>query len=150
MSFKSKFADWRAAERKSAKSLDPAAIDPAFKEALADFRLSVHAWSDAAYARPLELNAVAHRRKAWRLAAAWTLGLVLMAGGISGGIYEHQHRQELARIAAAEQAARQKALAEAQAREEEELLAKVDRDVSREVPSAMEPLTVLMSLDDTQ
>jgi len=150
MSFKSKFADWRAAENESAEPLDPAAIDPALQEALADFRLSVHAWSDAAYARPRELNPVAHRRKIWRLTAAWALGLGLMAGGISGGIYEHQHRQELARIAA-DQAARQKALAEAQAREEEEeLLAKVDRDVSREVPSAMEPLTVLMSLDDTQ
>ena len=35
-------------------------------------------------------------------------------------------------------------------RDEEDLLAKVDSDVSREVPSAMEPLAQMMSDDDTK
>jgi len=34
--------------------------------------------------------------------------------------------------------------------EEEDLLAKVDGDVSREVPSAMEPLAQLMAEDESQ
>jgi hypothetical protein len=34
--------------------------------------------------------------------------------------------------------------------EEEDLLAKVDSDVSREVPSAMEPLAQLMAEDETK
>ncbi len=150
MSFKSKFADWRARRKENGELLNPAELDPMLKEVLADFRLSVHAWSDAVYNRPLELKPVARRSNAWRLAAAWTLGLGLMAGGISGGVYERHHRQELARIAAEQQAARQKLIAEERVKEEEEMLAKVDRDVSREVPSAMEPLTQLMAMDETQ
>jgi hypothetical protein len=48
------------------------------------------------------------------------------------------------------QAERQRLAAEQRNRDEEELLAKVDSDVSREVPSAMEPLAQLMAEDDTQ
>jgi hypothetical protein len=45
-------------------------------------------------------------------------------------------------------AEQQKMVAEARAQQEEEdLLAQVDSDVSREVPSAMEPLAQLMSGD---
>ena len=150
MSFKMKIAEWRARRKQDGERLNPAELDPVLKEALADFRLSVHAWSDAVYNRPLEFKAVVQRHHAWRLAAAWTLGLGLMAGGISGGVYQHHHRQQMARVAAEQQAARQKLLVEERAKEEDELLARVDSDVSREVPSAMEPLTQLMALDDTQ
>jgi hypothetical protein len=55
----------------------------------------------------------------------------------------------MARIAVA-QVEQQRLMAEQQAREEEDLLAKVDSDVSREVPSAMEPLAQLMAVDETQ
>ena len=48
------------------------------------------------------------------------------------------------------QAEQQRLMAEQRAREEEDLLAKVDSDVSREVPSAMEPLAQLMAEDDIQ
>ena len=124
--------------------------DPVLREALANFRFSVHAWSEAACNRPRALPATSPRYKIWRLAAAWTLGCVLVAGGVSGGVYERHHRQEVARIAAAQKAEQQRLLAEQQAREEDELLAKVDSDLSREVPSAMEPLTQLMAEDETQ
>jgi hypothetical protein len=85
------------------------------------------------------------------LAAGWALGCVLVAGSVSGGIYEHHHRQQLARIAAARAAEQQRQVDLARAnQEEEDLLAKVDSDVSREVPSAMEPLAQLMADDETR
>jgi hypothetical protein len=90
------------------------------------------------------------RQRSWRLAAGWALGCVLVAGSVSGGVYERHHRQELARIATAQQTEQQRAAREQRAREEEDLLAKVDSEVSREVPSAMEPLAQLMAEDETK
>jgi hypothetical protein len=118
-------------------------------EALSDFRASVFAWSAAEYARPrIAVRTVRHR--SWRLAAGWALGCVLMAGGVSGGVYERHQRQEVARIAAVREAERQRVVAKQRVREEDELLAKVDSDVSREVPSAMEPLAQLMAEDEAK
>lgn len=128
-------------------SEDPAG-DLAVDEALKNFRMSVHAWSDAAYNRPRTVvltgkQAVWHG--SWRLAAGWALVGVLMVGGVSGGVYEQRQKQEQMRLAAARLAEQQKAIREQQLKEEEEdLLAKVDSDVSRQVPSAMEPLAQLM------
>ena len=124
--------------------------DPVLRETLENFRLSVHAWSEAEFSRPRTVRATVPNRKTWRLAAAWALGCLLAAGGVSGGVYERHHRQEVARIAAAQKAEQQRLLAEEQARETDDLLAKVDSDVSREVPSAMEPLTQLMAEDESQ
>lgn len=118
---------------------------------LRNFRTSVHAWSEAAYSQPRHAAAVRHT--SWRRVAVWALGLVVAVGGVSGGLYEHHSRQEQARIAAVEAARQQQKLAaeeKAAAREKEsEELAKVDSDVSREVPSAMEPLAQMMD-DDGQ
>ena len=118
--------------------------DQELDQALEDFRLSVHAWSEAAYSRP-RTAAVAAPRRSWRLAAAWTLGCMLAAGSLAGGFYERQHGRELARVAA-KQAARQRQLAAFQrARmEDANFMVTVDQDVSQEVPSAMEPLAQLM------
>ncbi len=127
------------------------AVDPMLEKAIKEFRSSVHAWSAAEYGRPrTAVNSV--RRRSWRLAAGWALGCALAAGSAAGGLYEHHHRQEVARIAvAARQAEQQRAAQERQARDEEEdLLAKVDSDVSRTVPSAMEPLAQLMAEDETR
>ncbi|HUX28936.1 MAG TPA: hypothetical protein VMV39_09110 [Terracidiphilus sp.] len=124
------------------------ALDPALKQALGDFKSSVHAWSEAVYSQPRTVHlSVAHRT--WRLAAGWAIAGVLLAGAVSGGVYEHHQRQEQARIAARE-AAQQRQLAAQRARAEEDLLAKVDSDVSREVPSALEPLAQLMTEDATR
>ena len=118
-------------------------------EALRDFRLSVHAWSDAAYLRPRRASAASSHWRASRLAVGLALGCVLVAGGASAGVWEH-HQQEM-RIAAARVAEQQRLAAQQRARQEEEdLLAKVDSDVSREVPSAMEPLAQLMAEDETR
>jgi hypothetical protein len=57
----------------------------------------------------------------------------------------------LAKIATAEAAKQQKLADEQRARkDDEDLLAKVDNDVSRQVPSAMEPLAQLMAEDEVQ
>jgi hypothetical protein len=124
------------------------ALDPAMKQALGDFKGSVHAWSEAMMSRPRAARKAVVRRT-WRLAAGAALASVLIAGAASGGLYEHHHRQELARIAAAQEAAHQRQLAAERARAEEDLLAKVDSDVSREVPSALEPLASLTNDDET-
>jgi hypothetical protein len=127
---------------------NPAIQDQVVEQALRNFRMSVHAWSDAAYSRP-RTTAQIVRRRSWRLAVGWALAAVLMVGGVSGGIFERQQKIEQARIAAAARLAeQQKALRERQAKlDDEDLLAKVDSDVSREVPSAMEPLAQLMNDD---
>jgi hypothetical protein len=53
--------------------------------------------------------------------------------------------------AAAQAATQQKLAAEQRVREEDEdLLAKVDSDVSRNVPSAMEPLAQMMAEDEAR
>jgi hypothetical protein len=125
--------------------------DLELEAALKDFKSSVHAWSDAAYSRPRK---VARTVRSWRLAASWAMGCLLVVGSVSGGLLERQHKMEMARIAAAQQAAdREKQLREQEARAkvtDEDLLADVDSAVSRQVPSAMEPLAQLMTEDETK
>jgi hypothetical protein len=117
--------------------------DSAVEEALKNFKLSVYAWSDAAYGRPRKAARVV-RLRSWRLAVGWSLAGVLMVGGVSSGVFERNRKLEQERTAAvARLAEQQKALREQQTKEEEDLLANLDSDVSREVPSAMEPLAQL-------
>jgi hypothetical protein len=133
----------------TARESAPSAADQALDRVLSDFRASVHAWSDAVYNRPRPI-VVASRRAVWRKAAAWSLGSMLVAGAAGGGVLEYRHRQEAARIAAAREAQQQRALAAEHEREAEKELAKVDTDVAREVPNAMEPLAQLMAEDGSQ
>ena len=124
-------------------------LDPELARTLADFKASVHAWSDAAFTRPRAVHpAIIHRT--WRLAAGWAMASVLIAGAGSALMYENHQRVQQARIAAAARAAeQQRQLAAQRAQKEEDLMYKVDTDVSREVPDAMEPLAALMSYDTT-
>jgi hypothetical protein len=120
------------------------------KQALSDFKASVHAWSEAAASRPRTMREIVVRRT-WRLAAGWGLASILLAGAASGGLYEHHHQQELARIAAAErEAAHQREVAAERAQADEDALAKVDSDVSQEVPDALEPLVALSTQDEAK
>jgi cytochrome c-type biogenesis protein CcmH/NrfG len=119
-------------------------LDPKLREALGHFKASVDAWSDEMMSRPRTVHETAVRRT-WRLAAGWALGCVLVGGAVSTGVYERHQKQELARIAAVREAEHQRQLAADRAKEEEDLLAKVDSDLSRDVPSAMEPLASLMT-----
>jgi hypothetical protein len=122
--------------------------DPMLQSTLRDFRLSVHAWSETVYNRPRPAFAATPRHRAWRRATAWALGCVLAAGVAAGGVHERHHQQELARVAAVRDAEIQRQLAEQHARDAEDLLAKVDSDISRQVPNAMEPLAQLMADDE--
>jgi hypothetical protein len=125
-------------------------LDAELKEAISNFRSSLHAWSADAYSRSRYMPGAARQSRVWRLAAGWALGSVLVAGALCGGVYERHHKQELARIAALQAVERQRLAVQQRAQDEEDLLAKVDSDVSREVPSAMEPLAQLMAEDENR
>ena len=136
-------------EQEGLDNLQPeAGQDLVLEEALGNFRDSVHAWSDAAYSRPRTAVQIV-RRRSWRLAAGWALAAVLVAGSVTGGVFE-RHQQQMRIAQAARIAAQQRLAAEQRAVDEEDLLAKVDSDVSRDVPNAMEPLAQLMAEGDIQ
>ncbi|KAA6458230.1 hypothetical protein DYQ86_20125 [Acidobacteria bacterium AB60] len=143
---------------------DQAAQDPELDAVLRDLRASVHAWSDAHYrSRALVLSPVP-RRTLWGRSLAWALSLVLAAGAVLAGVYEY-HRVEPVRQAVAPagpvqpvpqknvappaQAASARPAANS-AGDMDELLARVDKDVARQTPSAMEPLAGLMDDDEQQ
>jgi hypothetical protein len=125
------------------------ALEPELREALGNFKSSVTAWSEATMSRPREVKAPV--RTNWGLVTKWVLGCVVFAGTVSGGLYQNHRQQEIAKAeaAAAARAVEQQQLASQAAKEQsaEELMAKVDNDISREVPSALEPLASLMTDD---
>jgi hypothetical protein len=126
--------------------------DKELETALQEFKSSMHAWSDAAYSRPRALAAEV-RHRSWRVALGWAMGCLLIAGTVSGGLIERNHRIEVIKAAAAQRAAeQQRQLREEQAAKEtdEGLLAGVDSDISRQVPSALEPLAEMMNDDETR
>jgi len=123
--------------------------DSELNKALKDFRLSVHAWSDAAFSRPRTAIAAVAPKRIWRLAVGCALGCVLVAGGASVGLWQHHQREIELRITQARIAEQQRLAALQAQQDDEDLLAKVDSDVSREVPIAMEPLAQLMVEDET-
>ena len=125
--------------------------DPLLDAALRNFRQSVHEWSDAAYRQPRAIPGRASRKAAppWAM-VSWALGLVLAAGVATTGIHERSRHLEEARLAAARQAEQQREAAAQRAKDSEDLLAKVDSDVSQEVPSALEPLAQMMTDDDSR
>jgi hypothetical protein len=126
--------------------------DAELGQALESFKQCVDAWSDAAYSRPRTVEQTV-RRRSWRLAVGWALGCVLVAGSLSGGVFERQHQIDLKQRAARQRAAEQQKQGEQQARAQvtdEDLLTDVDSDVSRQVPSAMEPLAQMMAVDESK
>lgn len=117
-------------------------LTPEMREALGNFRTSVDAWSEAMMSRPREVKAPA--RANWGLITKWALGCMVFAGTVSGGVYSNHRQVEAAKIEAARIAEQRRQLAEQRVKDEEDLMAKVDNDVTREVPSALEPLASLM------
>jgi hypothetical protein len=115
-----------------------AVLDLKVDEALRKFKLSVDALSEAAYSNRGVAQSVPRRN--WRPAAAWALGCALMASSVSGVVYRRQEKELKAKQDLARLVEQQKQIAASQAADEEDLLASVDSDVSRQVPSAMEPL----------
>ena len=135
----------------AANGADSNTEDAKLEAVLADFRASVHAWSQATYRnRPMVYSPVSRRTLGQR-SLAWALSLAVVAGIASAGAYEYHQRDVAHQGAVQREAEHQRQLAlEQHAREVDELLAKVDSDLSREVPSAMEPLASLMAEDITQ
>lgn len=129
---------------------NPETLEPELREVLRHFKSSVDAWSEAMMSGPRPVHAQA--RTNWGLVTKWALGCVVFAGTVSGAMYQNHRQQEMAKAAAARIAAQQRELAAQQAKEEEQedIMAKVDSDVAREVPSALEPLASLMNEDDTK
>jgi len=126
---------------------DSEAISPELDEALRNFRLSVHAWSDAAYNRSRTV-AVATRSTVWRAAVGWALGCALVVGIVTGGVFQYQrglYERNLNQQRAAEQQRKMDQQLAAHVNEDSDtLLAHVDSDVSRQVPAAMDPLASLV------
>ncbi len=122
-------------------------LDKELERTLKDFRLNVHAWSEAVYSQPH--IPVKIYKTSWKVATGWALGCVLAVGSLAGGLYEHQRVKGQEKVSA-EGAAHEQKLAAEQRTQSENLLAKIDTDVSREVPSAMEPLAQLMAEDAEQ
>ncbi len=122
-------------------------MDEALKQTLKDYRSSVHAWSAAEYSQPH--RQVRIYKTSWRVAASWGLGCLLAVGSVCGAVYERRQIKEQEKIAATEAARQQKIQAEHR-KASEDLFAKIDSDVSREVPSAMEPLANMMVEDSTE
>lgn len=115
------------------------------EEALSNFRASVHAWSQAAHRQSALVVAPAPDPFLWRRTLAWALGVLLTVGAASGAVYEHHHQQVLAWQAHQRQMEQERVLAAKRAAEMDELMAKVDQDVSQEVPDALEPLARMMT-----
>jgi hypothetical protein len=125
---------------------DSLELEPDLREVLGNFKSSVDAWTEASISRPREVKAPL--RTNWGLVTKWALGCVVFVGTVSGGVYENHRQQEAVKVEAARVAKQQRELAAQRAKEEVDLMAKVDSDIAREVPSALEPLASLM--DDNQ
>jgi len=103
----------------------------------------VDAWSDTVMSRPREVTVPT--RTNWGRITKWALGCAVFVGTVSGGVYENHRQQGIATAEAARLAEQQRDLAAQRAKEEAELMARVDSDIAREVPSALEPLASLMN-----
>ncbi len=132
------------------RPIDDSDQDSQLEAVLSDFRASVHAWSEAKYRSRALVLSPAPRRTLWRQTLAWSLCVLLTGAVVSGGLFQY-HEKEVARQAAIQRELdRQRMVNQQHAREADDLLARVDSDVSREAPSAMEPLASLMADDETQ
>lgn len=129
-------------------------LEPELREALGNFKSSVTAWSEGMMSRPREVKAPA--RTNWGFAVKWALGCVVFAGTVSGGLYQNHRQVEAAKAMAAAAAERateqQRELAEQTAKEQsaDELMANVDSDIARQVPSALQPMASLMTDDESK
>ena len=117
-------------------------VEPKLREAIGNFKSSVNAWSEAMASRPREIVAPAPTR--WNFATKWALGCTVFITTVSGGVYQNHRQLEAKKIEAARIAQQQGQLIAERAKEEADLMAKVDSDIAREVPSALEPLASLM------
>ena len=131
---------------KAGRGDDGLELEPELREAIGNFKSSVEAWSEEMMSRPRQARQPA--RTNWGLVTKWALGCAVFVGTVSGGVYENHRQLQAAKVEAARIAEQQHELAAQRAKEEADLMAKVDSDIARQVPSALEPLASLM--DDNQ
>ena len=127
---------------KAAREDDGLELQPELREAIGNVKSSVDAWSENMLSRPREAKEPV--RTNWGLVTKWALGCAVFIGTVSGGVYENHRQQEAAKVEAARIAEQQHELAAQRAKDEADLMAKVDSDIARQVPSALEPLASLM------
>lgn len=160
--------EMKRAEESLMNEFEQAELEPALKQALGEFKESVHAWSEAEFARPRTVHVEAHGLR--RVALGWSIAGLLLASGVSGVVLFGHHGPQSPAVAAVHEAPRtpERAAEPAQPRQvqeerpqagmpktakeavqEEELLASVDSAVSRTVPSAMDPLADMGSESST-
>jgi hypothetical protein len=159
---------------------DRSGENPELEQALRHFKASMDAWSEAAYSRPRTAARLAVRHSWRMVAgwALGCLLAVASLAGAGHELYHRQQLAKLAAQKAAQQAAVKRAAAgrvtaqptsaqpekkapaatvrkigaaqESVSSQDEDLLAAVDSDVSRQVPAAMEPLAQLMDDNGSQ
>lgn len=117
-------------------------LEPELREAIDNFKSSVDAWSEAMARRPREAKSPV--RANWGLITKWALGCAVFIGTVSGGIYQNHREQVAAKVEAARVAEHQRELVARREQDDADLMAKVDTDISRAVPSALEPMASLM------
>ncbi|MGA9583672.1 MAG: hypothetical protein WBQ95_00010 [Terracidiphilus sp.] len=129
---------------------DPETLEPELREALDNFKLSVNAWSESMMSRPREAKAPA--RTNWSAVTKWALGCVVFAGTVSGGVYQNHRQLEAQKVEAARIAEQQHEMEAAKLAkaDQDDLMAEIDSDVARQVPSALEPMATLMTEDETE
>ena len=132
----------RSDESAKQAGADDLELEPELGEALGNFKASVDAWSESMMGRPREVKSPA--RTNWGSVTKWALGCVVFFGTVSGGLYQNHRDQQTEKAEAARIAEQQRQLVLQRSKEEDDLMAKVDSDISREVPSALEPLASLM------
>jgi hypothetical protein len=128
-------------------------LEPELRQALGHFKASVCGWSSEVMSRVEERRsrpARPVRRRVWRLAGGWALASLMVAGTVSGLLYERHQQQVLAQMQHERLLEQQQQMTLERQQAEEDLLAKVESDISREVPSAMEPLAQLMTTGGTE
>lgn len=148
---------------------DLAGENPEIGEALKHFKAGMDAWSNAALSRPRMAEARV-RRSNWRPAAGWAFGCLLIACSVTVAVHHFVQRQMVgpaAQIVRQKPAVQQTAAAKISVQTQrsapmravvkqepgtidEDLLASVDKDVSQQVPDAMEPLAQLMDDNGAQ
>jgi hypothetical protein len=133
--------------------------DAELSEALGNFKASVSAWSEAAGNRQRTISVTV--RHAWRRAAVWACGCLIAAVSVGAAmhVFHTPSRQQAVYVAPPQQTGKQVVpqkveadvhQAVAVARQDQDLMATVDSDVSRQVPAAMEPLAQLMNESGTE
>jgi hypothetical protein len=117
------------------ESFEFESLDKELEGVLGRFRDSAHAWSAQEYAQ-VSIGASGASSRGWNAPLRWAVGACLMLAAVA--IPVHRERVRQARQAQVVIATQQDA----------QLLEDVDKDVSRQVPASMSPLTSLIASDD--